>query len=104
MTRVGGDGLDVRKLEYVYTYYDFAQAARNDRYYDPESGTYKGGYVINSNGERETIKGRGSFIMKYKVKIYPDTLCWLKDFTYSYNEPFGERVFLAGGIRTIIRW
>lgn len=91
--RVGGDELDVRKLEYVYTYYDFAQAARNDRFYDPETGTYKGGYVINSNGERETIKGRGSFIMKYKVKIYPDTLCWLKDFTYTYNEPFVREYF-----------
>lgn len=91
--RVGGDELDVRKLEYAYTYYDFAQAARNDRYYDPESGTYKGGYVINSNGEKEPIKGRGSFIMKYKVKIYPDTLCWLKDFTYTYNEPFVREYF-----------
>lgn len=91
--RVGGDEIDVRKLEYVYTFYDFVQAARNDRFYDPESGNYKGGFVINSNGEKEPIKGRKSFIMQKKVKIYPDTLCWLKDYTYSYNEPFVREYF-----------
>ena len=91
--RVGGDGIDVRKLEYVYTYYDLVQAARNDRYYDPETGTYKGGFVINTSGEKEAVKGRNSFIMKYKVKIYPDTLCWLKDYTYAYNEPFVREYF-----------
>lgn len=95
--RVSAGELDVRRLEYVYTWYDFAQAARNDRYYDPESGTYKGGSVINANGEKEAIKGRSSFIMKKNVKIYPDTLCWLKDYTYSYNEPFVKEYFTHVG-------
>lgn len=47
------------------------QAAKNDHYYDPASGTYKGGFVINAEGEKEAIKGRSSFIMKKKVKVYP---------------------------------
>ena len=42
----------------------FNQAAANDRYYDLESGTYKGGTVINVKGEKEKVKGRSSFIMK----------------------------------------
>lgn len=91
--RIAKDELDVRKLEYAYSWYDFAQAARNDRFYDPETGTYKGGSVINADGEKEAIKGRSSFIMRKKVKIYPDTLCWLKDLTYSYNEPFVREYF-----------
>lgn len=91
--RLSEGELDVRKLEYVYGWYDFAQAAKNDQFFDPESGTYKGGSVINVLGEKEAIKGRSSFIMRKNVKIYPDTLCWLKDFTYAYNEPFVKEYF-----------
>lgn len=92
--RIAGEsGLDIRKLIYNYSWYDLAQAAKNDHFYDPESGTYKGGFVINAKGEKEAIKGRSSFIMKKGVKIYPDTLCWLKDFTYAYNEPFVKEYF-----------
>lgn len=95
--RVGGGGLDVRKLVYSYSWYDLVQAAVNDKYYDPASGTYKGGFVINANGEKEPIKGRSSFVMKKNVRIYPDTLCWLKDFTYAYNEPFVKEYFSHPG-------
>lgn len=91
--RLAKDELDVKKLVYSYSWYDFEQAARNDQFYDAESGTYKGGYVINAQGEKEAIKGRSSFILKKKVRVYPDTLCWLKDFTYAYNEPFVKEYF-----------
>ena len=91
--RITENELDVRKVEYSYSWYDFAQAAHNDRFYDRESGTYKGGFVINADGEKEAIKGRSSFILRKKVKIYPDTLCWLKDLTYAYNEPFVREYF-----------
>lgn len=91
--RLAKGELDVRKLVYKYSWYDFNQAAINDRFYDPETGTYKGGSVINVKGEKEAVKGRASFIMKKEVRIYPDTLCWIKDFTYMYNEPFVKEYF-----------
>lgn len=91
--RITNGELDVRKVIYKYSWYDFNQAAANDRFYDPETGTYKGGSVINAKGEKEPVKGRSSFIMKKEVKIYPDTLCWIKDFTYVYNEPFVKEYF-----------
>lgn len=91
--RIVAGELDVRKLVYKFSWYDFKQAAANDRFYDPETGTYKGGTVINANGEREAVKGRSSFIMRKSVRIYPDTLCWLKDFTYAYNEPYVKEYF-----------
>ena len=31
--------------------------------------------------------------MREKVHIYPDTLCWVSDFTYSYNEPMTKMYF-----------
>ncbi|MFN8332528.1 MAG: SUMF1/EgtB/PvdO family nonheme iron enzyme [Saprospiraceae bacterium] len=36
---------------------------------------------------------RSSIIHKEKTNIYPDTLCWIRDFTYSYNEPFTRNYF-----------
>lgn len=36
---------------------------------------------------------RNSFFFKKKVKVYPDTLVWIRDFSYSYNEPMTRNYF-----------
>ncbi|MDE3235679.1 MAG: SUMF1/EgtB/PvdO family nonheme iron enzyme [Bacteroidota bacterium] len=36
---------------------------------------------------------RNKFIKRYNQKIYPDTLVWMRDFSYSYNEPMTKRYF-----------
>jgi len=36
---------------------------------------------------------RSRFIRKYDQKVYPDTLVWMRDFSYSYNEPMTKRYF-----------
>ena len=38
-------------------------------------------------------KPRSQFIDKKDVRIYPDTLVWIRDFSYSYNEPMTKRYF-----------
>jgi formylglycine-generating enzyme required for sulfatase activity len=38
-------------------------------------------------------KSRSKFIIKKDVAIYPDTLVWIRDFAYSYNEPMTKRYF-----------
>ena len=38
-------------------------------------------------------KARSKFIDSSNVKIYPDTLVWIRDFSYSYNEPMTQRYF-----------
>jgi gliding motility-associated lipoprotein GldK len=38
-------------------------------------------------------KVRSQFIVKKDVKVYPDTLVWIRDFSYSYNEPMTKRYF-----------
>jgi len=38
-------------------------------------------------------KPRSKFIDSSNVKIYPDTLVWIRDFSYSYNEPMTQRYF-----------
>jgi len=36
---------------------------------------------------------RSKFIVKKDLQIYPDTLCWVRDFAYSYNEPMAKKYF-----------
>lgn len=36
-------------------------------------------------------KSMRAFVVKNKVPIYPDTLVWIQDFTYSYNEPYTRK-------------
>jgi len=38
-------------------------------------------------------KPRSLFIVKKDVRIYPDTLVWIRDFSYSYNEPMTKRYY-----------
>ena len=50
----------------------------------------------NNKGQNNAIRGhkdRSRFIVKETINVYPDTLCWVHDFTYSYNEPMSNAYF-----------
>jgi sulfatase modifying factor 1 len=36
---------------------------------------------------------RSKFIDRKEVMVYPDTLCWVRDFAYSYNEPMAKKYY-----------
>jgi len=53
------------------------------------------GYT-NSKGQHNAIRGhtdRSRYIIKERIHVYPDTLCWVRDFTYSYHDPMAENYF-----------
>lgn len=51
-------------------------------------------FDLKEAAKRENAgKPRSKFILRYPVPIYPDTLVWVRDFTYSYNEPMAVRYF-----------
>ncbi len=51
-------------------------------------------FDLKEAAKRENAgKPRSKFIIKKDVPIYPDTLCWVRDFAYSYNEPMTKRYF-----------
>jgi gliding motility-associated lipoprotein GldK len=66
----GKKELDVSKLEYEYQWFDWKKAA-HDKGKSP----------------------RRNFIMEEKVNVYPDTMVWIRDFSYSYNEPMTRNYF-----------
>ena len=88
--------IDTRKLVYDYEWVDLKQAAiKQNRYIfneDFSGGKYEG-TVIDSKGKVVPIQDRRSFIMKGRIPVYPDTLVWMSDYTYSYNEPMARKYF-----------
>ncbi len=62
---------------------------------DPDMIEYNiQGFNLKEAAKRENAgRPRKDFIYRYNQKIYPDTLCWMRDFSYSYNEPMTKRYF-----------
>ncbi|HEY4787316.1 MAG TPA: SUMF1/EgtB/PvdO family nonheme iron enzyme [Bacteroidales bacterium] len=88
--------LDTRKLNYEYFWVDLQQAAKKANRYNFDKQQYEGS-VVNNRGEIVPIQSREQFIMNDKINVYPDTLCWVADFTYSYNEPLATKYFWHPG-------
>ncbi len=84
--------IDTRKLQYEYFWIDLQQAANPRNRYNYDEKRYSGD-VVNIMGEKVPITDRSSFIIRDVVNVYPDTLCWISDFTYSYNEPYTTTYF-----------
>jgi gliding motility-associated lipoprotein GldK len=84
--------IDSRKFNYEYWWIDFKKASIKENRYsynnivEAQVGSKSWEY---GNG----IKDRSEFIYREVVNIYPDTLCWIHDFTYSWNEPMTQMYF-----------
>lgn len=92
----GKKEIDARKLTYTYYWIDYQQAAKSANKYNYDTQSYNG-TVVDQNGEEHPIENRSSFIFSESTHVYPDTLCWIRDFTYSYNEPWTTRYFWHPG-------
>jgi len=78
--------IDSRKLFFEYQWINYQKAAQRANSFNYQTGKYDGG-----------IKDRSDFIEREREHIYPDTLCWIRDFTYSYNEPWTAKYFWHPG-------
>ena len=89
--------LDARQFNYLYFWIDKQKAAKksnrvqydfNDADGDGRTFSYKD-YIKDG----KAISDRSSFFESEIVNIYPDTLVWLADFTYSFNEQMHDNYF-----------
>ena len=90
-----GKELNVSKLIYNYYWVDVTQAAKKSNRYnvDQDGNVQYEGTVVRPDGTVEDVTSRASFLNRDWVAIYPDTLVWVADFTYSYNEPMVNMYF-----------
>ncbi len=63
--------LDATKIVYESETFDYRAAAQN----------------------RDATIPRSKFIVRKAVPVFPDTLCWVRDFAYSYNEPMSQKYY-----------
>lgn len=84
--------LDTRKLRFEYYWIDFRQAAKRANSYNYQTQSYSGN-VVDATGKEGPVQNRSSFIMRESTPVYPDTLVWVRDYTFSYNEPLTEKYF-----------
>jgi formylglycine-generating enzyme len=67
----GKKELDARKIVYQSETFDYKASAQN----------------------RDVTVPRSAFIVKQQIPVYPDSLCWIRDFAYSYNEPMAKKYY-----------
>ena len=61
-------------------YHDWAEVRIDTAYYDET------GKIVNEVKTKK-LRQRRDLISRRIINIYPDTMCWMTEFTYSYNEP-----------------
>ena len=79
--------IDTRKLFYEYYFVDLLAASKKD-YTQP--GDSKNANFAN---RPQGMKDRSVYVRKEVINVYPDTLAWLHDYAYSYNDPVAQRYF-----------
>lgn len=84
--------IDTRKLIFEYYWIDYQQAAKRANSYNYKTQSYTG-KVTDATGQESAIQNRSSFIMRESTPVYPDTLVWIRDYTFSFNEPLTEKYF-----------
>ena len=106
--------LDARQMNYRYEVFDYEKAALRKYRLNPEERDLNTDHNVNpdevviiskdtayvdDDGRiiRETITRPLSsvydFLNTYIVNIYPDTTCWVNDFTNAYNETYMRNYF-----------
>jgi len=79
--------VDARKLFYEYYWIDLHAAAKKD--YTEEANTEYAAFADRPQGMRD----RSVYVRKEFINVYPDTLSWIHDYTYSFNDPMTEKYF-----------
>ena len=61
---------------------------------DPAQLIYKYVWIDWQTAANEPGVAREDLLMEEEAAIYPDTLVWIRDFSYSYNEPFARNYYM----------
>ena len=83
--------IDASKLNYDYYWIDYADAARKEagvQNKEEHRGTL---YTSRPRG----LNNRRDFVRQERINVYPDTLCWVHDYTYTMNEEFTKNYFTS---------
>lgn len=81
--------VDVSKLNYEYYFIDYADVAKKENGVAGKSEHRGTSFAVRPKG----LNNRSSQIQREYINVYPDTLCWVHDYTYSMNEDYTRSYF-----------
>mgnify|MGYP006155940827 FL=1 len=81
--------IDTRKLNYRYYWFNLEMAS-NKKSRDEEYGEVN---ELNQLHSVRRYSDRAQFVVEETINVYPDTLVWIHDYSYAYNEPYAENYF-----------
>ena len=81
--------VDVSKMNYEYYYIDYADVSKKENGVAGKSEHRGTSFAVRPKG----LNNRSSQIQRELINIYPDTLCWVHDYTYSMNEDYTRSYF-----------
>lgn len=81
--------VDVSKMNYEYYYIDYADVSKKENGIAGKSEHRGTSFAVRPKG----LNNRSSQIQRELINIYPDTLCWVHDYTYSMNEDYTRSYF-----------
>jgi formylglycine-generating enzyme len=87
--------IDTRKLVYSYQDINYQEAAQAKLDYDRAIQSSDRSTTFYE--DEDLVSDRSKFVKTYQINIYPDTLSWISDFTYSYNDPMAKMYFWHPG-------
>ncbi len=94
---MGYHHIDTRQLNYTFFWINKQKAASklNRVEYDFKDANGDGEIFSYRDYIKDTQRSsnRASFFEKETINVYPDTLVWIHDFTYSFNEPMHDKYF-----------
>lgn len=107
----GLDIMNTNKFHYRYEWVNMDQAALPSNKFDVATGSYPTGatsrvdtswvdeetYRIVDSTIYRPLRGPLDLITKKIICVYPDTLVWVRDFQYSYNDPLLHMYFTHPG-------
>lgn len=107
---LGKSQVDPTKLQYNYHWLNYDQAALPSNKYDVNTGGYLKGAkarvdssyvdekgVIHNITITRPLTSRRDLISNRIVNIYPDTIMWIRDFQFAYNDPKMKMYFSHKG-------
>ncbi|MFY9419155.1 MAG: SUMF1/EgtB/PvdO family nonheme iron enzyme [Bacteroidales bacterium] len=84
---------DVRKWNYEYYWIDYRAAAAKNWDSPLTSDQTDNVTMPMWNNRPQGYSDRSVYVKKDVINVFPDTLCWVHDFTYSFNEPMTQSYF-----------
>ena len=97
--RTNGRQLNAYVMNYSYQFLNKQEAAKPGNSFNPYKASYEDRATVTidsafwRNGKivdtvvTKQLKSRSDLIARKIINIYPDTMVWMTEFTYSFNEP-----------------